>query len=167
MRHIIKNKRAISEVVAYVLLIVISLSIATSVYYWLKGQLPNDNNSIECEEGVRLNIREYNYNCSTKMFNLTVENRGLFNIDGFIVRVNNETGKTIGIYTLNKTGAVVNLSSRFYLNYNFSGPITAEIPSKKIAGTLTFLEVQPLLLKKGKLVFCENVISQQKIQCTP
>jgi hypothetical protein len=139
------------------------LSIATSVYFWLKGQLPSNAESVECEEGVSLNIRDYTYNCTTGL-NLTIQNKGRFNTAGFIVRVSNDSTKQIGLYVLNRTGVGLDVGAIFAQNY----PVpfqTDAVSTQTISGQLTFVEVQPLMFKKGKLVYCKDVISEQKLTC--
>src|SRR3989338_8510283 len=61
MRKIRKeNKKAVSEVVSYVLLIVVAISLSIIVYAWIKIQLPKE--IIECPEGVSVIIKDYQCN---------------------------------------------------------------------------------------------------------
>lgn len=160
----IRNKRAVSEVVAYVLLISISLTLASMVFVWLKGYLPSDNSPIECEENVALIIKDVNYSCNDKSLNFSVQNKGLFDVSGYITRVNNISAASLGIYTLNKTGVSL-VTGDSYREYYSHANQTDEIPSKTIGGVLTLLEVQPFLIKNGKVVYCNNFVAKQSLSC--
>jgi len=59
-----KNKRAVSPMIAYVLLIVIGISVAFLVYQWLKLQIPAQ--SEKCSEDVRIIIKSYECNQANK-----------------------------------------------------------------------------------------------------
>jgi hypothetical protein len=117
---------------------------------------------VKCDEGVSLTIRSYYYNCSLpgKPLNLTLQNRGLFDFDGYIVRVSNQSGAVIGSFTLNKTGRHMNtseVSNDFYAN----STISDSSPPKILPGTITFMEVQPYTNQSGQKVYCANVAKQQ------
>ena len=82
------KKRAVSLMVSYVLLVVISLSLAVGVYAWLKWIAPPLGGPEKCPEDISLIIEEYS--CNYKKITLSVKNNGLFNLDGFIARGTNE-----------------------------------------------------------------------------
>lgn len=156
------NKKALSEVVAYVLLISISLSLASGVYIWLKNYVPHENAlEVECEENVALIISEYNYSCAGQL-NLTLKNRGLFDVDGYILRVSNISGATIGVYTLNKTGTNIGVGESKVDIYN---EFKTDPVNQEITGQLTLLDLQPIIKRKDKLVYCSNFISKQTLTC--
>jgi hypothetical protein len=153
-----KRKRGLSEIVAYVLLISISLAIAGSVFSWLKFYT-SPSNEINCEEGVSLTIRNYVYNCSSQGLNLTIQNNGLFDIDGYIIRVNNISSTSkIGILTLNRTGAPIQTEESHLDSY-------LEI-NRTIKGTIYFVEVQPILNQSNSIVYCKDKISRQSLSCS-
>ena len=84
-----KNKRAVSPMIAYVLLIVIGISVAFLVYQWLKLQIPAQ--SEKCSEDVRIIIKSYECNQANKKISLIFQNKGLFNIDGVYVRYSDKS----------------------------------------------------------------------------
>lgn len=85
MKSILKlNKKGVSAMVGYVLLIVIALSISVLVYGWVKYQLPKQQK--ECPEDVSLIVEKYDCTAD-KQINLTLSNKGYFTIDGFYIRV--------------------------------------------------------------------------------
>lgn len=86
-----KNKKALSEIVAYVLLIVISLALASGVYVWLKAYVPNERQT--CSEDISLSVKTYSCNITEKLITLTIENKGFFATEGFFIRGGTEQGK--------------------------------------------------------------------------
>jgi hypothetical protein len=91
-----KNKKGVSLIISYVILISISIGIGITVFSMLK-YYPNIIKPPEaCKEGTSLVL--YNYNCSYSSSVLTnlelnLKNNGLFNIGGFILQVGNESGR--------------------------------------------------------------------------
>jgi hypothetical protein len=110
----------------------------------------------KCDEGISLTIRGYVYNTTTQSLNLSLQNRGTFTIDGYIIRVNNKTKADIGVYTINLTGKILN-TSEVYFDYYSRANITATLPQKQITGNLTFIEVQPFIDQNGSVIYCDNI----------
>jgi len=84
------SKRAISEIISYVMLIVIALGISAAVYQWMSTRVPSVSGT--CPEDVSLQIKSYSCNDSTtichsgKCLSITLKNNGNFNIDGAFIR---------------------------------------------------------------------------------
>ncbi|MBM3247762.1 hypothetical protein FJZ17_04470, partial [Candidatus Pacearchaeota archaeon] len=53
-----QNKKALSEMVSYILLVVIALGLAAGVFAWLRSQLPAENEQ-KCSEDVAITILSY------------------------------------------------------------------------------------------------------------
>ncbi len=85
-----KNKRAVSLVLSYVLLILIAFSIATGVYIWIKNQVPDPVEA--CPKGLSIIVRDVECDSTTKTVNVTLANKGRFDIHGIIVRATDTTG---------------------------------------------------------------------------
>jgi hypothetical protein len=85
------NKRGLSEIIGYVLLVSFAIVMATVVYSWMKSYVPQD--TIECEEGVSIFVERSN--CvleeGINKLNLKIKNNGRFNIDGIFVYGANST----------------------------------------------------------------------------
>jgi hypothetical protein len=81
------NRKAVSEMVTYVLLVSLAIAMAGGVYAWLRFYIQNPFPEQSCE--ITLVIE--NYNCSDNILNLTVQNRGRFDVDGYIIKINNGT----------------------------------------------------------------------------
>ena len=79
-----KNKKALSEIVSYVLLIIIAISLSVAVYAWLEVYVPK--NTVECEQGASVVIKDFSCNTIGKKLNELGMNKGhkqtSFLIDG-------------------------------------------------------------------------------------
>src|SRR3989344_2627893 len=79
-----KNKKAVSEMVSYVFLIVIAIGLSIGVFAYLKIYLPKDR--VECNQDVSLMVTDYlcvKNSISGKItLNANVTNNGLFNLSG-------------------------------------------------------------------------------------
>lgn len=162
--RLLLGKRGVSEIVSYVLLISITFAISGMIYAWLVFYV-TPGQEVKCDEGISLTIRSYVYNCtaSPKTFNITLQNRGLFDIDGYVIRVNNQTGSQIGVYTLNKNGTNISTGVTYTDYYSNATNLAGE---KVLGGQIQFIEIQPFTKQGGNLtVYCNN-IAEQKISCS-
>ena len=160
MRPILQsnNKKALSNIVAYVLLISITISLSVVVYNWLRFYVGEDEIPV-CSDGVNLIIQEYICSAEDKLI-LTLKNKGRFNVDGFALRVHNRTDPEFGFYMLNETGTTIAPGEEIQ--------ITTDISDSGPAGkfeTITLIEIQPYQMEKGK-ISCRSVASQKVEDCT-
>lgn len=95
-----KNKRAQSDIVSYVLLIVIAMGLAAGVYAYLNFYASSVKDKEKCSADVALSIETYN--CTQQKITLDLLNTGYFNINGFFIRGSNDTNK-IAAVMLNST----------------------------------------------------------------
>ena len=160
------NKRAISEIVGYTILIVIAISLSIMVYSFLRLYIPKER--VACEEDVRLIVQDYT--CEYGMLNLTIKNKGLFKADAVYVRfedkdneIKNQTNPNdFLLYNPDNTpglnpGYSYNSSYRL-ADYGF------KVPSPN--GNYS-LELQPAIIVEKKVVVCENaIITYDPIICT-
>lgn len=147
------NKRAVSEVVGYVMLITITFVLAGMVYSWLKFYV-EPGQDVKCNAEVALTIRGYDYDCDSGTLNLSLQNRGLFDVEGYTVRVNNRsTSAEIGVYTMNRTGRALAAGQT---HYDFYSAIETYVGSS-IGGTLTFVEIQPFQTFENTTIYCDAV----------
>ena len=146
------SKRGISELITYVLLVSLAIAMAGGIYAWLNFYVKSPLPAESCPE-VSIVISEYN--CTADVLNLTVENRGLFNFDGYILKANNGTAD----YTLYSTENIrtiyvfAPLKSRQTQTNTFS-----------YSGSISALEIEAIRLKDGKPVICDNSITRQEIE---
>lgn len=163
MRHLLQlnNKKGVSLVISYVLLITIAVSLSILVYNWLRFYI-EPGEVKECKQGISVVIQDYECLVADGgSLNLTLKNKGLFNIDGFVLKVNDRKDADIGVYTLNATGAEINTSLIYNKKYLFNE--VKGNTSDLVA--ITLIEVQPFIYERGEQIFCEKV-SSQSIECS-
>lgn len=158
-----KNKRGISIIIGYVILITIAISLSVLVFNWLRFYVSPETEET-CPEGVSLIIQDYS--CANQKLNITLKNKGLFNISGFILRVHDRLGAKLGIYTLNKTGRSLAPGGEVTKEYDFSDPGIVEGSSTGLT-SITLIDVQPFLGNPGSEIYCERVSTQSVDDCGP
>ncbi len=114
-----KNKKAVSEVVSYVLLIIIAVSLSALVFTFLKSQISTDKP--QCPDDVSLIIKEYKCDTATNKINITFQNKGNFNIDGSYISYSNSS-EGAPKYKLNISGKNNDISSSGFLYFGISVP---------------------------------------------
>ena len=155
----IKGKKGISEIVGYVLLIVIAISLSLLVYTWLKGQIPKETE--KCPGDVSLVISDYScYDISgVKRLNLTLQNNGLFNIGGFVARVKNVSGGFY--YDLNTGGGIENI----FTPELKPGETSLQSFSYTSHGSIISIQIEPFVIgAKGKILLCESSVIEQNLE---
>ena len=143
--------------IGYVLLIVIAISLAFGVYYYLQNYLPSDR--VECGNEVSLSIEEVI--CQDGEVNVTLLNRGLFNVNGAFIRIGDEV--RVFRTTLNEG------ESQFLFRDMEDGLLN---PGEKWEGSYTYsgtgmqeIEVEPLRYIENEPVLCENAVVRQVVDC--
>ena len=146
-----RDDRGLSEIISYVLLVVIALGIAGGVYSFLKAYVPKEQ--VKCSDDIGLSIDEVS--CLGGQLNVTVNNRGLFNINGMYVKVKNESR----VYSrVVNNGSIVFLAplepgDKLTRNYSYS-----EIGNKEV-------EIDPIVLMNNVSVICSKAIVSKKVVC--
>ena len=79
----INNKKAVSLMISYVLLVTIAIIMSIIVFTYLKT-IANVEPVIDCKEGTSIVVEDYNCDPDKKEVSLTIRNNGRFNVDGFI-----------------------------------------------------------------------------------
>ena len=88
------NKKGVSIMVGYVLLIGLAIVMGGTTYVWMKSYIPKE--PLECPAGTSLMIKDYQYNCGDlNWINLTLKNNGRFDIGGYAIHVSNSPGITL------------------------------------------------------------------------
>jgi hypothetical protein len=178
-----KNKKALSEMVSYILLVVIALGLSVGIYAWLREQLPSENEE-KCSEDVALTIVSYTCDINTNQIALTIKNTGLFNISGIYARGSNEIGKittimldsttilgqgspasqegsdpyTKGKYDFNPTAQLkLAETKQIIFSYNFDDTDKDE---------LIKIQIQPFVKGKTNILLCDNVVDLDLTGCT-
>tara|TARA_B100001971_G_scaffold172133_1_gene164677 strand:+ start:14 stop:505 length:492 start_codon:yes stop_codon:yes gene_type:complete len=153
-----KQKKGLSNMVAYVLLITITIALSILVYNWLQFYV-GASDLEKCPDGVNLVIQNYTCNKGPNgNVSITLKNKGLFEVDGFILRVHDRVGADFGFYTLNSSGAVVPVGGLDSKNYLFSDY------SSEGFQTVTLIEVQPIIVgENGLNISCPSFTAQSVV----
>jgi len=168
------NKKALSPVIAYVLLITISIALSGLVFNWLKNYAQGSDTP-ECPEGISLVI--HNYTCTSDntgttstselALNITIKNKGRRNVTGYALRVNDKLDSTIGIYEIGRVTPKKPMKpgDTNETKYEFSdSKITIKTDNKELK-ELHLIDIQPFVEdESGKPIFCQEY-SSQTISC--
>jgi hypothetical protein len=147
------KKKGVSVIVAYVLLIMVALGLSSVVYVWLRGQvdiIPDD--SFSCPDEVSILITDYDY--ADGKLNLTVRNKGFFNVSGFYIRASNISESKLGIIEINNSNEALAPNEDIQFE-------NIDVSSN---GKLCYVQVQPYLVKGGEEFFCDT-ISDFELAC--
>jgi hypothetical protein len=104
------NKRALSIVVGYILLIAISIVMSVIVFQWLRTYVPKD--VLKCSEGTSIFIKSISYDCTRNVLNVTIKNNGKFSVNGYFIHASNKTNEEL---------ATIDLSPKIISGGNVSG----------------------------------------------
>ncbi len=173
----LKNKRGLSIIVSYVLLIGISIGLSIIVYTWMKTYVPKE--TLDCPDGVSLSISKITYEEATKILNITFRNNGRFSIDGFYIRGSNKSSELSGISDISLAGDMIPLNDaqkdtvygetliRFQLADNSFYPMNYSTRSFNLSkyGIMKKIEIIPtryqIVNDKKKLLQCSNAKIQE------
>ena len=161
-RNLISNKRAISEIVSYVLLIVIAVSLSVLVYTFLQLYVPKERP--ECPADISISVQDYACSITEKNLSLTLLNKGLFTFDAAYVRFGSEERVVKELLTNER-----DLNDLFFKGGDGLLPGETEVknyPNLKIPLFSNMeVEIEPIVIIDNEKVFCEKSIISQSIKC--
>jgi hypothetical protein len=100
---LIKNdKRAVSAIVGYVLVITFGIIMSAIVYNYLRTYVPKD--IVKCPSGVSIFLKDYAYDRDSGDLLLKIKNNGKFSIAGYYIH---------GAEDVNQKVATINLVNNF------------------------------------------------------
>ncbi len=160
-----QNKKAISLMLSYVILIAITIGLSAGVYVWLKDYA-NVSPKIDCKDGTSVRLEDYNFN--EGVMNLTLKNNGYFNVSGVLVTVNNVSGR-MPIYLL-----VPNIPAKSGITpvkgyYEFASQLKpGDIDYAKFLiegfGEIKVVQIQPYIKdEKDNKIMCEQVVIRREL----
>ncbi len=168
-----QDKRGISPIIGYVLLIAGVIAVSVVIYPWLKSYVPQE--ITECKEGASLFVKYVN--CTKDLtsgkleLRLTLRNNGLFDLDGFMIYSAEDKEQEIATtsiaqYAGGAEGLIMFNGGRFPLkpneeaNYFFS---TTTIPK------IEKIEIIPARFEiannKNRFTICGNSKISETIEC--
>ena len=170
-----KNKKAVSLMVSYVLLVSIVIIVSIGVFAWLRS-VANISPPIDCKEGTSIILEDYN--CTSGVdggIDLYLKNNGYFNIDGVILSVGNDTGIFPVVYLMPEfsAGFQGNIKGHSFFNETL-GP--GEIISANFSNidgqdmetvdfnNIRIIQIQPFVVEKTGRVICQNAVIKQNIE---
>ena len=161
-----QNKKALSEIIAYVLLIVISLSLASGVFIWLKAYVPTTEKE-KCSEDISLIVKAYSCDTALKRINLTIENKGMFNANGFFISGSNQSD-IIPVIMLRNENPILGVDGMYpFMNQNLSpGQEETATFFYEDSAPLKRIRIEPYISsekKRGDIVVCNLAIKEETI----
>ncbi len=166
----IKNKRGVSIIIGYVLLISFVLVISVVVYQWMKTYVPRDD--IDCPDGVSLFVEDYS--CSTTQLNITLKNNGKFNIGGFFIYLTDSPDQKLATIDISQNitlggDKMAPSGVKIYGADNSMRPNVAEQFQFNLSGTFYSMEILPIrwdeINKRKRLVVCQNAKIREDLNC--
>lgn len=161
MKHLLlRDKKGISIMIGYVLLVIIGITIAVLVYGFLKVYVPS--NKAACPDNVALSIEEFS--CINGAVRIQLNNRGLFSVDGAYIRIG-EKGRVFK-ELLNKQNIYFDeWTNEQGLPPGESWPKdkTASFPYKGLGEQI--LEVEPVIFVGDELTLCNRAVISQPVVC--
>jgi hypothetical protein len=151
------NKKGISEMVSYVLLIIMAVGIASFVFIYLKGYLPG--NKPECPSIESISVSANEIVCNNSILTIEIENNGLFNVSAAYIRMGKE-GR--------KVKSQINTDNVYIFNRQPLAPgqkydYRADIGSLFSTDGIYDLDIQPAVNTDKGLAICR--ISRYKVNC--
>jgi len=94
----IYNKKGVSVLVGYILLVVFAVIISAIVFVWLRSYVPAE--TLNCPEGTSVFIKESSFNDSNSQLKLVLKNNGRFDIAGFFIHATNSSSQEVATFDL-------------------------------------------------------------------
>ena len=88
-----KNKKGISILVSYVLLITLAIALSATTYIFLKQYAEKPLPEEGCPEGTNIVIENYSCDMDEKILSITIKNRGLHNVDGVFIKISTDNNR--------------------------------------------------------------------------
>jgi hypothetical protein len=82
----IRNKKAVSEMVSYAIMIIIAITMSLLVYSFLYDKIPKFEKA-ECPDDVSLYLERVDCDFTNKVLTIYLRNSGFFTIDGIYARL--------------------------------------------------------------------------------
>lgn len=152
------NKKSVSEMIAYVLLVVIAISVSVIVYSFLRAYIPREPE--KCPDDVSLIIQDYS--CLDDIFTLTIKNQGLHSVDGMYVYISNQSGVPVVFPLEEKVPHGVSGEVFFPSRLNASDSMNLYFNYSKY-NDITKISIKPF--RSGKTLAVCNTVTVQDITC--
>jgi len=171
------NKKAISLMISYVILIAIVISVSVGVYAYLRVSA-DISPEVDCKDGTSVIIGEYE--CFTgdafaaAGIDLEIKNNGRFSIEGVIVVVGSDSQKAPDTYLIPDSSTVQLEGHYFFANKLKPGESeTAKFSNKEKIGAvmqpvgftdIEVIQLQPFIIEGTSKVVCTDAVIKQDVQ---
>lgn len=132
-----RNKKGISTMIEYVMLITIAISLSGVVYIWLKGYTPAKE-EVSCPNGVSLYFSKIDCKQAGDYYslNITLKNTGRFSLRGFFVRGATDVSEL----------ASIDISEEFKFNFSEGEVLFGDVA--KTFGNNSFIPGEEMTFEK-------------------
>ncbi len=154
-----KDKKAVSVIIGYVMLISMAIALSILVFAWLRFYV-SPGEELECPSDVALVIQDYYYDGET--LGLRLKNKGLFSIDGYFVRASNRSDAEVSSFLLEQVEALSVQGQERQSILKPNQVVERDFEKKdsednEILGDFTFVEVLPYIYEDGNRLICGSV----------
>lgn len=174
-----KNKKGVSVIIGYVILVAAAVSFGVIVYNWLVTYTPTEVRA--CPEDVSIFIKEYSCEFgSVNQLNLTTKNNGKFDIAGYFVYASNDSNNELASHDLSQyieAGGIAAGNAIIFVavNENPFKPNDEKVSIFNLTtsnlNTIKFLDITPVRFQeqdnKLEFVSCGGAKIKETITCTP
>ena len=171
-----RNKKGVSAIIGYVLLITFGIILSVIVYNYLKTYVPKD--LIDCPDGSSIFVKDYS--CSDGILNLTLKNNGRFNLAGYYIHYSNNSDQEIATRNMagnfKNTGSTNSTSiSGAYILFDFMNENSMSagkefVHSFNYTQAPAFIEITPVRFEtyeeKIRFASCGNARVKEAIICS-
>ncbi len=175
--RVFRDRRGVSVMVSYVLLISIAIIMGITIFGWLK-LVANVEPVVSCEDGTSLTIEEIvcQGNTENNLLVLNVKNNGRFNIHGFFVNVGKvrDEAPTISILPISPSPLIHPFAGRYTfasalkpgesINTLFSSQYLDSGEIKEINFEINRVGIQPYVIVDGNKVACDEGVVRQNVE---
>jgi len=174
----ISNKKGISVMIGYVLLISFAIVMSYIVYDYLETLVPKP--IPDCPEGVSVYIEDIECNSNDNLI-ITLRNNGRFSIAGYYIHVSNDSTKNLTNIDLSQSFLnITGSSGRLAVNSIIYIPLLEDINSMAPGDERTSIfnlssiqqiysiEIEPLRYKEDNKIqpaSCTDAIFTQRVSC--
>jgi hypothetical protein len=174
---VFRDRRGVSVMVSYVLLISIAIIMGITIFGWLK-LVANVEPVVSCEDGTSLTIEEIDCINSGegKLLNLKIKNNGRFSVHGFFVSVGSEANEvpTVSIIPISPSSSIPPIAGKYVfasalkpdesVDTLFSDQYKDSVGVNNIDFLINRVGIQPFILVDGNEVACENAVVRQDVE---
>jgi len=166
-----KDKKGVSIMVGYVMLIVIAVGLSVAVFSFLKLYLPEDRP--ECSEDISLTLDSvrcaYDQESDNYDIEITMTNRGLFDVLRAQIRI----GDSDRVLRTILNEGLNNPNDDFVLG-DSNDPTIGLVPGESWTHNWTFvtevggikeLEIEPIMYVDNQRVLCDNSVVKTLVSC--